>query len=566
MKTKYVFGSLLILALMIIMPYQSKAQFGKLKDKLKKTTGNNNSPVNNNPVKTKSSSEIQAEKANKLNKKIGEEKIAELMAYYKPKYYAVRDFPPASNIKEGLYIDYCDKKSTYLTMFETANWPSLKARMEQDKAAYPELFKYYGMEDKSGRYGEMEYGWSTNNENPKPFSGDLESVNNYIKEIYEWRASISQSQKGMAMTVQKLINMIDQTTSAKQFDCALNAVKMARAIKQADPDNPMIDDMVKDAEAKYNQFLTTINNLMTGKFHKDHLKDAVVFSKKQTIGQESASDITTTITAGEPAYIIGYFAATNKSGGGLASLGWSMVTEDKPADKAATEYAAEYYQTMYQNGDVKAKLEPNAYMTFELFPDPASLNYKSHLQYIPHLNFAKWVTMQMPGTYQMVFRWGKTNVMATSSVITLNITKEGRDKAKEYYNTFMQKKIAAVTFPGACTDQRAQVTNISDLSKYGTLLKISMSKTGDIMFPWPNDHKVQWNTANGWGAFETADGKVEVINLEFRKEPSATKWQWWSVGTLPSDYELTGKDNIKPERLNFGYEMTKAKVNTCEGW
>ena len=93
-----------------------------------------------------------------------------------------------------------------------------------------------------------------------------------------------------------------------------------------------------------------------------------------------------------------------------------------------------------------------------------------------------------------------------------------------------------------------------------------MSKTGDIMFPWPNDHKVQWNTANGWGAFETADGKVEVINLEFRKEPSATKWQWWSVGTLPSDYELTGKDNIKPERLNFGYEMTKAKVNTCEGW
>ena len=560
MKSNFIITILLTFIFGVVLSQNAEAQFGKLKNKLK-----SKAKVGNKTTTTKSTSSTSTSKVagSGLEGKIGAEKIAEMKAYYKTKYYAVRNFPYEVS-DEGLHISYCYKGLDILTDFETADWPNLKKRIEEEKGKWPALFKYYGIEDTKGRYADMPYGGQTSS-SPIKNSSDLKSINSYLMSIYEWRAKIKKNPRGMAMTVQNLINGAEQAQEVKKFDCARNAIKMAQAIKELDPENPMIDDMLKDAQSNYTQYLTVIEHLMTGKTHKNHLKELVVFNKKQNIGSENEGDITTTINAGEYAFLTGYFAATNKDAGGVPTLNWVMVTENTPPGKAAEKYQADQYQAIYRNGKIEAEVEKAAYMSFELFPEVSSLNYKSHLQYIPHLNFAKWVSMQMPGTYQMIFRWGKTNVIATSKVITLNITKEGRDKAKAYYQELMKKKIATVTFPGACSDMRAKVTNASDLNKYGTLLKVTMTKTGDIMKPWPRDNEIDWNTANGWGAFEK-DGKVEVINLEFRKKPTATNWKWWSIGKLPSDYEMTGKMNIKPEKLFFGYEMKKEKVSGCDNW
>jgi hypothetical protein len=132
----------------------------------------------------------------------------------------------------------------------------------------------------------------------------------------------------------------------------------------------------------------------------------------------------------------------------------------------------------------------------------------------------------------------------------------------------MAKKIAAVTFPNkrGCADDRSKVTNLDHLSKFGKLLKLSLQATGNIMKPFPHEHEVEFNCANGYGAFEK-DGKAEVINLEFRKTPGAAKWNWHSVGSTPSELILNGSElTISPTIVTAGYEILPANVNKCASW
>lgn len=61
-------------------------------------------------------------------------------------------------------------------------------------------------------------------------------------------------------------------------------------------------------------------------------------------------------------------------------------------------------------------------------------------------------------------------------------------------------------------------------------------------------------------------GRVEVIPIQFRKDPSATKWNFHGLGFTPKDYALTGTVQVRPELLEHGYEMRKANVEVCKAW
>src|SRR5690606_11892537 len=103
--------------------------------------------------------------------------------------------------------------------------------------------------------------------------------------------------------------------------------------------------------------------------------------------------------------------------------------------------------------------------------------------------------------------------------------------------------------------------------KYGKLLRLDYASTGNIMWPWPRDHEVQFNTASGYGVFEK-DGQVEIIQLEFRKTPSESAFKFHSIGNIPKDLEMQCPHqlSIKPEILNYGYEMKKENAAKCKIW
>jgi len=177
----------------------------------------------------------------------------------------------------------------------------------------------------------------------------------------------------------------------------------------------------------------------------------------------------------------------------------------------------------------------------------------------------------MPGTYSYEFNWGKNNVMA-SGVFQVELTRETINQTKEYYKKLLAKRIELTKFPDTygCDDAKSRIVNVADLNKYGTLLRISLAGTGNIMKPWPNDHEIDWNTAQGYAAIETPQGTVEVIHLEFRKRPTARVWKWWSIGSTSTHYDLLyqGADGIgvKAEKGKFGYVMLKENVQKCASW
>ena len=88
------------------------------------------------------------------------------------------------------------------------------------------------------------------------------------------------------------------------------------------------------------------------------------------------------------------------------------------------------------------------------------------------------------------------------------------------------------------------------------------------MKPWPNDHEVDYNTADGYAAVEKSDGKVEIMPLEFRKRPTETSWQWWSVGTFPGLFPMDeqGTKITGVKKLEHGYEILPEKVSSCGYW
>lgn len=304
---------------------------------------------------------------------------------------------------------------------------------------------------------------------------------------------------------------------------------------------------------------TTVSNddIITGEFHKANLKMIVGFKSPQETGHENPNEVIHTFEAGQPIYLTGYFQSDMKSTGGVPTF--KMVHYDKTNK--------EYFQPMYVPEDKKAEVELEGTFQYAFFPKISSLNYDSHLAYIPYLNFAKWVSTLLPGTYDLELVFGIRNEMARSS-FKMIVTPESLRMARYYYDALYAKKVDAVTFPlASCQNKAGSIPNVSELSQYGKLLKVDYSQTEDIMYPWPRDHEVEFNTAGGYGIFEK-NGKLEVIHLEFRKSPSASRYDFHSLGNIPAHLEMLcpNQTSIKPEILEYGYEMKKENLYKCHPW
>ena len=509
------------------------------------------------------SSEVAEARANRLNIKMGAARVAELKAYYEPKGRAAAE---TMTFAETPWTLDCSRPNHVTRNLEIMDWAHLSQQMEADKKEYPELFKYYGIP--SSKYGHMEYGGQTSNQNPLPFSGDLVAVNRALENLYEWQAVMQKGGKQLVQNLQTMLNSAANAPKAGQMMCYRNTARLLEAMKIAIPAHTSIAELAQQAQQAINRSVENMGTLITGSMHRQHIGEIVVYSSPQQPGKENAAQILETIVPlQDRAFIMGYFAGTNREGGGIPTLGWTVVDAQTTAAKAAApDYPARYHQPMYEGAQVKNQMQDKAWMAFELLPNVSTANYTSHLQFIPHLNFAKWLSQQAPGRLTLVFRWGRQNLMAASRPVTFVLTPESQQALRKYYDALMARKIAAVSFPAGCTDMRSTLTNLADLDKYGTILKINYSPTGNIMKPFPHQKEIDWNTASGYAVFEN-NGKCEVVQLEFRKKPADTQWKWWSVGALPTHLTLEGGTmRITPEVLNNGYEMKKENAALCKPW
>lgn len=546
----------LIFSMGLLISTPSQAQFGGLKKGLKKklqrnkrrkTTGT--SKRNNNRRRTTTSSGRRS--SPKMPNGMTVQLAKEYKAYYKAKYeLSANNWYHPTNANSKFMAEK-------LPSLRELNYPELKQRMNTDKGKFPKMFVKYG-------YG---------NSSASAVNPDLYWANHYVMKITDWEQQVANEEKYMPGAVQYYITESEKNQGPDKMELAQKAIDLADVLLLMKPQNDLLKEYKKEATQALDKSLTNFREYITSDFHKNHMRKIVVFSKgPQNIGKNAMgrpkfnvdkSSVIHTIIPGKPAHVIGFFAATNKQGGGIPSLVFKMAKVGEKFNKHLKNT-----QTMYFRAQDKSKLKDQAFYMFNLFPDP-NIQYKSHVAYIPHLNFAKYLLRQVPGKYNIEFTWGRNNPMARGT-FTLDLSIENREKLKDYYQKLMATKIAAVTIPqsGKCVDQAHMVVNKDHLNKYGKRLKLVLTGPGGkIMHPWPNDHKVKWYTNQGYGIFEKTDGKVEIIHLAFRRVPSAQRWMFAAIGKTGGHLALSTPDGgVKPEMLTFGYEMKKANVNKCVPW
>jgi hypothetical protein len=578
MRTKLSKSHLYVTVLALMLSGVAQAQLGNklkgLKNKVPTTKSKSSSSkdrenkVATTPVKKESSVDRAKREEAESNAAAGS--IQPMADYYYSRDKMMGE-APLNNLG---YIDWDDKALATVVAFDHA---ALQAKMEEDKKKHPELFKIYPKYIPTSGYNAM-----TRSTIPKdaelageteayPFSdASSKKVNAFYKEYVWWKSEQKKKEKALAGMLRNMIAKTDETHSTKKIQHAQLTWESAKMARGLQPNNMMLEELESEAKSNYNTAVNSLGKLITGNVHRDNLRKIVVFSKEPTIGSEDLGSRIQTITPGQPAYVTGYFTASIKDGGGVPTLCWTVKDEEyySRQTKGFEEQTKNNWQPMYVSSEVKEQIYEHGYMVFNLFPDVEKVNYKSHLQYLPHLHLVKWLTYQAPEVIELRLRWGLNNEMAWGTV-KIDLTGDNRQKLKAYYERLWQKKLEAVRFPEAsgCNEMSSKVPNASDLDKYGKRLKLTLSKTGDIMKPWPNDDQVEWNTAAGYGAFERTDGKIEIVPVVFRKAPTETNWQWWSIGKKPRDYALGSNEvGVNAKLLDYGYEILKANATTCGMW
>lgn len=531
-----------MLALGLLVSVPSQAQFGGLKKGLK-------NKLKRKKKKKKSRSAIKG--SSKMPKGMTADLAKEYKAYYKAKYeLSANSWYHPSNANSRFMAER-------LPTLQKLDYPALKKRMATDKEKFPKMFVKYG-------YG---------NSQSSAVNSDLYWANDYAMKIVKWEEQVAKEEKFMPGAVQHYITESEKTRGPNKMALAQKAIDLADVLLLIKPQNELLKEYRQEATKTLDKSMTNFREYLTSDFHKTHLRQLIAFGKApknvrknaegRTMFDVDESSIIKTIIPGKPAHLIGFFAATNKQAGGIPTLVFNITKEGEKYNKHAKNR-----QTMYFRTADRGKLKDQAFYMFNLFPK-TDIKYKSHIAYIPHLNFTKFLLRQVPGKYSIEFTWGRNNPMAKGT-FTLDLSIENRKKLKTYYQKLMETKIAAVTIPqsGKCVDQAHMVTNVNHLNKYGKRLKLVLTGPGGkIMHPWPNDHKVKWYTTGGYAVFEKKSGKVEIINLTFKRAPKARLWQWATIGNTGGHLSMgTNNGGIKPEMLTFGYEMKKANVNKCVPW
>lgn len=506
----------------------------------------------------------------------GGDQVAAMRAYYEEKAALVARAPAevaAAHMLPSVSGGVVEP-STTITILQGLDYPALKQRMAEDKGKSPKYFfalsnrmqtPAKGQEAKKG----SEIGVTTDGE---------EKINKAINAILRWRDKMETGQRECAKAVSMTIAQGDATTHSADVKIAHYemAALMARSFTSMFPDNPMFADVQKEAERAVDRGMQSLAHLFTGPFHRQHVNQIVLFKKPQQPGKENAADVVTEITPGQPVYAIAYFRQTVKEIGATKNdkdLGYSVATLPKFFVKESTDpKGSSSSVALYDVGGKDQPALKLAYVAIDLLPDPET-TYKSHLQYLPSLHFAKWLLSQTPGAHDLVIGvddQGLDDKFSATAKVRVNLDPAAKEALKAYYEKLWAKKLSTVVFPDlyGAVDKQADIPNRSELAKYGRLVKLSYAQTGTVMKPWPNEKQVNNYVGSGYGLFELQNGSYEIIALSFSRLPSEKKFRWTGLDVTPSDYTLSGEGGlqIRPTLVNFGYEIPKANITKSASW
>lgn len=479
-----------------------------------------------------------------------------LAAFYKPYYDSAKNFPAAWN---------ASTVAASVDLLENFDTGALEAQVAVDRKSYPALFQYYGMEQ-AGKYADLPYGGS---QRPNLKQKALQQlVQFYVPTIYEARAKFAGQGPALVAGIQQLID------GAKTLDDALLAQRLARICARLMPGDAGVAAMGPKAEAAVAAKTSAIQHLVTGPFHARHFKQIVGFSKATKPGQEDAGAVVTAFTPGKPLYLIGYLSQSVKSLGFRrrdSALGYEVtVYPDLAFQLPAMGRHLQLKLASPVTGDA---LDQVGVIEIPLLPDPDTVAFSSHLDYLPSLHFTKWLLRQPDGRHQLKlglagFPGVDPSKPGAFGSFAFELDGASRKALEDYYQRLWKKKLASVVFPDrfGIEDRKTDIPNASELAKYGTLLRLSAAQTNQVMKPWPNQTQVLNYVGQGYGAFEK-DGRVSIIGLGFIRMPSEPKLRWTSLSGTPDHGTISdGKDSIGPELYNFGYEILKENVGKTGEW
>lgn len=465
----------------------------------------------------------------------------------------------------------------FLEMLEQADIPGLEAKMKEDEEKFGKMLMLYPKKLPTSGMGAItqknldKYSFARiADANAEPPTGDAaQKMLKFYNEYCFMKEQLVNGGTDVAASLRKSIQEADNAHPLNQFNYAKLAKRQAETAAALMPDNMRITDLRDEAVNVYKGTIAKMGKMITGPFHEANLQNMVVFSKNPSFGSENEADLVDVIIPGEEAYITGYFAMTNKTAGGIPSLLLINPENQYAKDKDPWGHGNESQAAMFNGQAVKDVYYDKAYFTFNLFPNLETVDYKTHVGYMPHLNLLKWLMYLPSEVVEIPVRYGRSNKVAVGR-IKVDLSGDNKAKLKTYYEALKQKHLNSVTFPdlAGCSEAKSKVHNYSDLSKYGKVLRMTLTQTGDIMKPWPNDDQVEYNTAAGYAAVEKESGKVEVMPLSFRKAPTESSWQWWSVGSIPDLYPLydQGSTINAVKKLEYGYEILPENVSKCSYW
>lgn len=440
--------------------------------------------------------------------------------------------------------------------------------IEEDSKLVPELFKYYGMENKQGKYADLAYGGRQ-----KPLikhQGLKKMLDFYIPKIYEAKARFVGKEDGLVGAVQKMID------ESKTLDEAVRAQRLAKACLQIAPNHAGVQGMIAKTEANVSAKADAVAHLVTGEFHKKNFKRIVAFRSQQTLGSEDPSAEVKVLTLGEPIYLVGYLSQD------VASLGWKKHQSDlgyKVATYPNLAFQLEGNPLMGQvptRSKLKGSKVLSKYATIEipLIPDPDGPTMKSHLDYSAGLHFLDWLAQLPNGRHTL--RLGLAGFPGTDpekpgafTQLPLEVSDEGKAKLAAFKERLWKKKLSTVVFPDAfgIEDRKGHLPNLSDLEKkHGKVLRLSMAQTGKVMKPWPLQHQIDYHVGLGYAALEN-DGKISIVGLGFRRKPAEPTLRWTALSGVPSHGTVNfANDQYGPKLHHFGYEILPENVTKTGEW
>ncbi len=578
----------ILMALILIATKHSIAQFPKF-DKIKlpagKTKGDEKSAKTNNQSSTSTESSNSPSSSNTIEQSSSSSGGALTQNEQESWYNFYKNVTQECESRvwiDGMYEGYfLSAIENYFDKLAAFKWicVDLETKIENDKKRSPETFKFYG--NKNDMPEGMEYGGA----NSDVLASKLKWTNNSVTKYYKWKINVKKDQAGVAKSIAKYIEASQERISANAelntriaYEYILIAKELCSYFEKAQGKSVPLTEVTVKTEAQRLAIINGVKSKLTGKFHENNLQKVIAFSKKQILGKESDVDVSTELIPGKFSHIIAYAveplnrfgAKSSLSTGGRETLPSIYLTfNNSSSNKLIVN------QKIYCNTELFNTMKDKFYVEFEWFPDMATVNYKSHLEYMPIMHLGQYLLKLQNGKYNVNMLFGNnihTDIGSRGSfVIVMN--DEIRSNLKNYLEKLWIKKLESVTFNSQYgdKDQRNIIYNVEELKKYGYLEKLSVERTGKVMKPWPNDKEVESFVGSGWGLFKRDDGKYEVIGLGFVQKPGDQKWKWTSIASDMDYYVLTetgGSETqrVQPQKLEQGYEINTTNIQKNGVW